>query len=79
VINGCATKFFHRLDLAPEGRRKLAAGKLGAAPGGQFGTMAPRQGRWKVVNPSNGWTPEYNFAEPPEKKACQKISSHIQD
>ena len=73
---GCATKFFHRFDLAPEGRRKLAGGKLCAAPGGRPGTIAPRPGRRKVVNPSNGWIPRYNFTETPTKKPAGRILSH---
>jgi hypothetical protein len=31
--------------------------------------IAPRQERWKVVNPSNRKISRYNFAETPEKNA----------
>ena len=61
--------------MALEGRRKLAVGKLGAAPGGQPGTIAPRQGRRKVLNPSAGWTLGYNFAQTPEKYRARRILS----
>jgi hypothetical protein len=39
-----------RLDLAPEGHRKLAGGKHRAAPGGAPRPLAPRPGRWKVIS-----------------------------
>jgi hypothetical protein len=55
LVKGYEMKFFLRPCVAPEARRKLAGGKLRAAPGKQPGTIAPRQGRWKMVNPDDRW------------------------